>query len=536
MIQPRDYQKLALDGINRFFENGYGNPLVVAPTGSGKSLMIALYCQMAVRDYPGTRCMVLAHVEELIQQNSSCFATVAPEIQHGIYAAALDRRDSTQPVVFAQIQSCYNKGDRFGYVDFCIIDECHTVNPKCMGRYRTLIAKLKELNPQIKIIGFTATPYRLGHGYIDSGHEKVFDGVAYEIPIDTLIDGGYLARPIAPSCQIHADLSNVSMSKGEFVDSEAAQAFEPITFDAVQDVLVKAKDRKAIIVFACNVAHAVSVAAAFKMCGEQSVAVVTGDTPDDEREDVVKRIKAGQLRVLVNCAVFTTGFDAPIVDTVVLLRATQSAALYVQIVGRGLRIYPGKANCLVLDYGDNVKRHGPINMVKPKTPGAKKDSDTVMAKECVSCQCLIAISVKKCPHCNAEQPINITGPNHGATAANDQILADTKPAWHDVLEMTCGKHTKIKDGFLTFSMRVRYRISVHEWVDEWVCPEHQHMNAVRQAEKWMQKRGFSLRGVDAAVATAWPVPKRILVKPDGKYKRVIDCEFDSNWLEKGVAS
>jgi len=526
MIDARPYQLDAVASVWRFMERGYGNPVVVAPTGAGKSIIIGLIVGDAIRMYPPTRCLVLADAKELIEQNAEAYASVSPLAPYGIYSASVGQRDFVNNVTFAQIQSCYSQAGIFGYVDFIIVDECHMINPKQMGMYRTFIDTLKQVNPNLKVVGLTATPYRLGHGYVFKGDDTIFHGVAYDIGIETLIKEGFLVMPIARAGTVHADTANIEhSSNGEFKEASAQVEFSRITEAAVADMVARLPDRKSVLVFACSLAHAAEIAGHLRAMGEQAVDVVTGTTAKDEREAIVARVRSGATRWLVNCAVFTKGFNAKNIDAVVLLRATESAALYVQMVGRGLRPFPGKMDCIVLDYGENVTRHGPINGIKPKEKregGANAPRD-VMAKECIACHALIAIGCKTCPHCQAAQPVAEAQPNHGDRPSDAPLIGTAEQCiWKDVLDVQYAIH-----GMHTVSsrrsMKVSYRVGAAEWINEWVCPEHQGY-ARDKAAHWMGRRGYNLMDVDAALTTEWPMPKRIKVKYGGKWPEVIEDE------------
>lgn len=525
MIDARPYQMDAVSSVWRFMGRGYGNPVVVAPTGAGKSIIIGLIVADAIRQHPPARILVLADAKELIEQNSEAYAKIAPMSAFGVYSASVGQRDFSSPVVFAQIQSCHAAPGIFGFVDFIIVDECHMINPKRMGMYRSFIDGLKEVNPLLKVVGLTATPYRLGHGYVFKGDESVFNGVAYEIGIETLINDGYLVMPVARAGTVNADTANIEhSSNGEFKEASATAEFSRITRDAVADMVTRLTDRKSVLVFACSLDHAAEIAGHLQAMGEQSVDVVTGSTAKAEREAIVARVRSGATRWLVNCAVFTKGFDAKNIDAVVLLRATESAALYVQMVGRGLRPFPGKIDCIVLDYGENVTRHGPINGIRPREKGKGKGAPMeVMAKECVACHALIAIGCKTCPHCGEAQPEREILPNHGDRPSDAPLVANVEhTVWKDVLAVQYsihGQHTVNSRR----SMKVSYRVGVAEWVNEWVCPEHTGY-ARDKAAHWMGRRGYNLMDVDAAVNTPWPMPNRIKVKYGGKWPEVIDDE------------
>jgi DNA repair protein RadD len=526
MIDARPYQLDAVASVWRFMERGYGNPVVVAPTGAGKSIIIGLIVADAIRMWAPTRCLVMADAKELIEQNAEAYASVSPMAPYGIYSASVGPREFVHAVTFAQIQSCYDKAGLFGYQDFIIVDECHMINPKQMGMYRTFIEGLKEVNPDLKIVGLTATPYRLGHGYVFKGDESLFTGVAYDIGIETLIAEGFLVMPIARAGTVHADTDKIEHgSNGEFKEASAQAEFSRITDAAVSDMIARLPDRKSVLIFACSLDHAAEIAECLYSHEETAIDVVTGTTSKGEREAIVERVRSGVTRWLVNCAVFTKGFNAKNIDAVVLLRATESAALFVQMVGRGLRPFPGKKDCIVLDYGENVTRHGPINAIKPrpKREGGSNAPREVMAKECVNCQAMIAVGCKTCPHCDAAQPVSEAIPNHSDRPSDAPLIGNAEQCiWKDVIDVRYdphGMHTVASKR----SMKVSYRVGTAEWVSEWICPEHNGY-AREKAAKWMEKRGYNLMEVDAALLVEWPKPTRIKIKYGGKWPEIIDHE------------
>lgn len=524
-MELRPYQLEAVDSIDKFFLNGYGNPLVVAPTASGKSVMIAEYLDRAFKRFPSTRVMVLAHVKELLEQNYHECLQLAPHIDIGLFSAGLRRKDCTNSAIFAGIQSCYARAVDFGYQDFVIIDECHLVRPKAAGRYREFINDLKKINPALKVIGFTATPYRLGHGWIHKGKDAIFDGISYNIEIDTLIQQEYLVRPVARSGSVHADMSDVHILRGEFVEAEAAAKFKEITLPAVQDALSRAQGRRAGLVFCTGIEHAQDTLKAFNACGESSVAIVTGKTKAEERRNTVEDVKCGRLKWLINVGVFTTGFNATIIDTIVLLRATESTGLYVQMIGRGLRLHPGKKDCLVLDYGENVKRHGTLNFLRIREPGERRNPDSVRAKDCPQCEELVAVNCAVCPLCGFFFPRDPRQPNHGTQAGEYDLIDEVKSKWYTVKEMKVSKHTKMGG---RPSMKVAYYVGDAWAVYEYICLDHTGY-ARSKALKWARERGHEPFNVDSALNIDWPVPLAIEVQRD---KNGFDRVVNYRWRDK----
>jgi len=542
-MKLRPYQVKAKDSINKFFANGYGNPLVVAPTGSGKSIIMGDYINDCLTQYPQTRIMVMAHVAELLIQNHGALKSLNPNLDTGLYSASLKRKDKYNSVIVAGIQSVYCKAEEFGYIDMLVCDECHLISPKNQGRYRTFIDDLKKVNPSLKVVGFTATPYRLGHGWIHKGDTTIFDGICYDIPVEMLIAEGYLVRPRAKSGKVHADLTNVHIARGEFVESEAADAFEKITLPAVQDIISRTTMQKCGLIFCSGLKHAESVRLAFEACGEFSVDFVSGKTKKADREEMVRRVKDGELRWLINVAVFTTGFDAPNIDTIVFLRATQSTSLYVQMIGRGLRMIDSsighlsskeerlleiassiKPSCLVLDYGENVQRHGPLNYLKIQEPGKKNDPNEVRAKDCPSCEELIPINARVCPFCEFEFLIEHRNPNHATSAAEIDLILDKQAEWFEVEAVTYRSHAKVSK---KPSMQVTYTLVSGLQVYEHICLDHGGY-ATTKAIHWCKARGYEWMSVDDAVKVKWPMPARIKIKRTrSKYYEVIECDWDN---------
>ena len=380
MIKLRDYQIDAVNGVYDWMRREPGNPVCVAPTGSGKAILIARICRDAWQT--SRRVIVLAHVKELLQQEADKLQRICPDLSFGVYSAGLESRDTASQILVAGIQSVHNKARLLGGFDLVIIDEAHRVSTKQEGIYRSFLRDLKQINPDTRLIGFTATPYRTGEGKI-YGDGKLFDDVAYEIDILTLIKQGYLSALISKAGydDALADYDALHIERGDFVASEVERLAldTPRVWAACRDIADKTADRKSVLIFAVSVRHAKKIREILNKAFGQECGLVTGSTPAEERAALQRRFRDKSLKYLVNVNVLTTGFDAPATDCVALLRPTASPVLYVQMVGRGFRIAPGKKNCLVLDFGGNVMRHGPIIRVtvregRPR-PGRPRHED-----------------------------------------------------------------------------------------------------------------------------------------------------------------
>lgn len=394
----RDYQQRSIDLLYEWFrENPTGNPVLQLPTGAGKSWVIAQLCQDALTNWPETRVLMLTHQRELIEQNAEKVRAVWPEAPLGIYSAGLKSRD-IDAITFAGIQSVRNRAADLGHVDLVVIDEVHTVSNVQQGGYRKLLADLTEINPGLRVIGLTATPYRLGQGYLNEGDDALFDHIIEPVTIEALVYAGYLSPLRSKATELKLDVTGVKKTAGEYnaKDLEAAVNTDLNNYEAVREVLRIAKehDRKSVLLFCSGVEHAYSVADMLTELG-QRVGTIVGTTPSDRRAEMIKMFRSGELPFLTNANVLTTGFDAPGVDLIALLRPTMSPTLYVQMVGRGMRIAEGKTDCLVLDFAGNVAAHGPITAVKPNRVGG----GTVKAKECPECKELVSPQAETCSHC-----------------------------------------------------------------------------------------------------------------------------------------
>ena len=481
----RPYQRAAVADFLRYFETHAGNPIIVMPAGSGKSLVIAECIRIAVE--AGTRCLVTTHVKELVEQDAEKLEALMPPGTVGVYSAGLGRRDTSQPVIVAGIQSVFRKIDELteaGEFGLVFVDEAHLVPHDKTGRYRELIDALLARNPYLKTVGFTATPFRMKGGYLHAGKSRVFTHIAHSVDIVKLIDEGFLSPIVAKSPETKFDTSNVAVRGGEFV----TKALEEIVDDdervskAVEEIVTQGADRNSWLVFCCSVKHAQHVAEEIRGHGIRTE-IVTGDTASGDRDRLIADFREGRIRCIVNISVLTTGFDAPGTDLVVLLRPTRSAALFVQMVGRGMRIAPGKKDALVLDFGQNVQRHGPINSIQVD---AKTDVDGELeaapTKECPECLSILHAAIRECPDCGFLFPE--PKPKHAIRAASVDVIARPKVSVLSVDFMSHARH-KGKNGKRD-SVVVTYLAGLRQF-REWLCFEHGGYAASKAADWWAER-------------------------------------------------
>ena len=406
MTQLRDYQQDTINQLYEWFSAGnQGNPCIVMPTGSGKSHIVAALCKEALQEWPETQILMLTHVKELIEQNAEKLRQHWPNAPLGIYSASIGQKHLGEPITFAGIQSIGKKADQVGHVDLVIIDECHLVNHKETGDYRTFLQELVKINPAIRVIGLTATPFRLGHGYI-TDKPGMFDALLTPVSIEELVYKGFLAPLRSKHTTEKLDVSGVKKRGGEFIESElqAAVDTDPKNRAVVDEVMRMADGRKAWLFFCTGVEHAHHVAMVLQEKGV-AAACVTGKTPKKEREKILADFKAGRLRALTNANVLTTGFDYPDIDMIAMLRPTMSPGLYVQMAGRGMRPKSHTDHCMVLDFAGVVAAHGPLTAVQPpKSPKPGQEGEAPV-KACPECHELVAPRVQVCPSCGYQFPI-----------------------------------------------------------------------------------------------------------------------------------
>ena len=397
MLSLREYQRTAIQSTFDYLaENPGKNPCLVLPTGSGKSLCIAAFIEAALTWWPNIKVLVLTHQKELIEQDAKQLHRLVPDLSIGIYAASLGCRDLSQPVTFASIQSIYKVS--IPEVKFILIDEAHLINNDSKGMYRTFLGKTRA-----RVIGFTATPYRLGQGYITDG-DGIFDELIQPISILELQGLGYLAKLRNKGTFTKLDVSDVRMSGGEFSEADLQEKVDTFTTnEAIADEIVKSAayyGRKHILVFCSGVSHAEHIAS---MLSERGMAAsyITGAMKMDEREEILYSSTHGMTTALCNANLLTTGFDYPDIDMICMLRPTMSPGLYLQMAGRGLRLKIGEnKDCLVLDFAENVRRHGPIAFVSPPPrKGDKKKKGAPPCKECPQCLEIVPLSLAVCPSC-----------------------------------------------------------------------------------------------------------------------------------------
>jgi len=404
-LKLRYYQRNAIDALHSWFDTKPEDPALIAlPTAAGKTIIFSHFIKEVFHKNPKARFLIMAHRKELVAQAESKLKSVWPDAPVGVLAAGMKRFQHNAQILVASRDTLASpkRLEKVGKFDYMIIDEAHNVPPSSLTRYKKIIDTLSE-RQSMKVMGCTATPYRMGQGYIYGNRkDHFFKGLAYSVSIPELIQAGYLCRLSAFAVNDNAiiDAGKVSLKfkGGDFREKELediAMVDETI-IEVISDWIDNAytKGRTASVFFCVSVLHAQKMTQYLQQHGI-SAAVVTGETPNQERDKILADFESGKIHALCNVGVLTEGWDAPRTDCIALLRPTQSIGLYVQMCGRGMRLHDDKENCLLLDYGENVARHGCLDEVEPgeSLPGRYKP------KICASCNAINSPSAKECIEC-----------------------------------------------------------------------------------------------------------------------------------------
>ncbi|MBN2641374.1 MAG: DEAD/DEAH box helicase family protein [Victivallales bacterium] len=553
----RYYQRDAVDSVWKYLRTHDDNPCVVIPTAGGKSHVLAEICREAVQTWHG-RALVLTHVKELVEQNAAKLIRLLGTNMVGIYSAGLKSRETDKPVIAAGIQSVYRRIHELGVFNLVVVDEVHLIPPdrgpnSSEGMYRSFLAEMLRRNPGLRVVGLTATPYRMSTGDICS-EKNILNNICYEIGVRELIDQGFLSPLISKAGRLKADTSGLHIRAGEFLTNETESLMDTdvLVKSAVGEIVELTADRNACLIFAAGIKHGDHIARIFREEHGIECGFITGSTPVSLRDKIIRRFKGPDeldveqeqqsalfiepekpiepLKYLCNVNVLTTGFDAPRIDCVAMLRPTASPGLMYQMIGRGFRLHHSKENCLVLDYADNIVRHGPVDCIKAgDRPKGKGDPP---AKECPKCRAIIHAGYTVCPHCDHEFPRQEA--QHAAHAGNAAVLSgETTIEEYDVQHVSYTVHHKRgADESYPKTLQVDYYVSITEKFSEWLCPEHTGYARGKFVKWWIARTDMPLPdtasdAVAIAEAGGLATAKRITVKSvsGDQFDRVVKYEL-----------
>lgn len=542
----RYYQEDCILSIyDYFYKHEVGNPICALPTGTGKSVIIAEFVRSVLCHFPTQRVMMLTHVKELIAQNYEKLISVWPMAPAGIYSAGLGKRE-IRPITFAGIASVVKKAKLFDHIDLVLVDECHLISPHDETSYRNFISDLQRVNPNVRVIGFTATPYRLGQGLLTMPLETkkgplppLFTEICYDITgmqaFNRLIAEGFICKLVPKRTKSELDLEGVSTQLGEYNLNELQNAVDKleITRRAIDEMITNAvmdeRPRIKWLIFATGVEHSNHIAAELNARGIAAYSV-SNKTSKEDRKRAIEwfKEKTDEIRVLVNNGIFTTGFDCPDIDLIGMLRPTQSPGLWVQMLGRGTRPAPGKLDCLVLDFAGNTRRLGPINdPVLPRRKGQKGGGEAPV-KVCEACGSYNHASVRFCTTCGNlfEQRVKIV-----AEAASDELIRSDQPIVEifKVDKVVYSPHFPANP-LKPNSLKAVYSCGLRKF-SEWICLEHDGF-AGKKARDWWRERALEEPPATVEEACQWLdknellTPSHIRVFVNARHPEIKDYDFD----------
>lgn len=518
-MQLREYQKKAVKALYSFLAEKSGNPIIALPTGTGKSLIIAAI----IRLYARSRIIVLTHVKELIKQNYETTVKYCENEKPGIYSAGLFQRDIKNRVIFATIGSVYKKSALFGAFDLILIDECHLVSNKNSTMYCRFINETKERNPQTRVIGLSATPFRLKTGLLTN--DGIFNDICYDLTsfesFNQLIVDDYLTQLVVKETDYSINTENIEIANGDFVKKELQKSLnqETITKIIIQEIIKIEKNRKHWLIFGVGIKHCENIAKELNNQGVKADFLHSKILPQ-KRAEIIDNFKKGEIKALVNVNILTTGFDYPDIDLIAVLRPTISPGLWVQMLGRGTRPAKDKQNCLILDFARNTERLGEINnVVFPNYTRihGKTIFGRAPIKICKNCKTYNPIRSIFCIECGQE----LIKEKMTFLPSRKEVIAFESRKTVNILHTIYRRHLG-KNGIS--SLRVDYIIDEKTTVSEWICLEHKGFAYQKACQWWTERSEIEVPAtIDEALKTVDSLKKseKLEIEKNGRYWRII---------------
>ena len=528
-IKLREYQLRCLSMLYEWLENNKGHPCIVLPTGSGKSIVIAELCRRAITEWPETQIVMLTRSIELINQNAEKLKTIWPDAPMGIYSASAGKKQLGEPITIGGPLSIVRVTKKIGHCDLLLVDEAHDISHKDEGSYRKIINDLMAINPSMRVIGFTASPFRLGHGLI-TDKPAIFDALIEPVSIEELIFKGYLATLRSKKTNFKLDISEVHKRGGDFIESELQAAVDTSDNNEamIDEVIQQAGNRKSWMFFATGVKHAENLRDILLNRGISAVSV-TGDMSKIDRKQSISDFKLGKTTAITQVGCLNVGFDHPDIDLLVMARPTMSPGLYLQQAGRGLRPKSHTDHCLVLDFAGVVATHGPItNVQAPKKAGEGNGEAPV--KVCPQCDELCHCAVKVCPACGwtfeVLPPPKLELRDDDIMGLQGTDMEVTRWQWRKHISYTSGNEMLavtyygcLSDPTITEYFAVLNSGYAGEKARNTLASIMSKANA-----KWIPVKSGGLEEFSAGMNISQP-PASIEFKRDGKFHRVISRKW-----------
>ena len=538
-MKLRPYQITALNSIHNALKQ-QKEVLLQAIMGAGKTVIITRLINRYFKE-TDRKFLILAHKQELVEQFEKTFREMSdvPFHEIGISCAGLKQKDTHKRITIGTVQTFVNQAEHYGYTDLLVIDEAHKIEIGKGSQYDQIINMLRSHNAKLRIIGITATPFRLGHGFIYGDKctgKNLFQNLTHHIMYEELREQGYLMKlegKVAVAEQYQQDISHVGKN-GDYVLNQLGDMMSKAIHlqTAVDAIHEHCRDFKCICVFCCTIDHAEKLK---NLLGEECTTVHSKLT-EIERFQNIADWKSGKKRIITSVNILIEGFDHPPLDCLVCARPTLSTSLYLQSVGRVLRTSPGKEKAFFLDLTDNTERFGTdLDHVRVKVP--KKVSEAIEKerknwKECPECDCQVHISRMICPKCGYEWDMREY--EEALNIPDTKDIVFNEPEEYQVNYMQFERHQK--EG-KPDSVRVEYwnngYFSRFPIVSEWLCFDHGGF-AAEKAKQWWQEHCDDPKipeTVDEAlkwISESCRQPVKIWVKKDANgFKKIVDREYES---------
>lgn len=529
-MNPRWHQIKADEAVAKYLiKHPNGHPLVALPTGSGKSLVMAMVVKRLLKG-DNNSILMLSHDVRILKQN---YDTISDVCDPKIFSAGLGSRDIGR-VTVAGIQSVYKIPELFEFFTHVIIDECHTIPMNENSMYRKFLSGIGKHTR----IGMTATPFRLGQGYI-VGKDHLFDKIVIDMTFGSkytrLVDEEYICRLVINDTTVKMNTRDIKTVGGDFDLKQMSNVFdrEAITNAILDEMVIKGGNRKRWLIFAIDIDHADHICE--ELIGRGIRAMSVHSKSILPINFILEKHRKNEIRAVVSVGMLTTGYDDPSIDLIGLLRPTKSLNLHVQMPGRGQRIAEGKTDCLVLDYAGNTKRLGPINRVKPKKKGKRKEGMEPITKTCPDCDTILPPIVKICPTCGHEFKFK----SGLELESSDTDIIYTKSKWFNVSDVEYNIHKKngMPDG-----IKVTYFCGLRSF-NEWMLPCHKGYAGQRGLARLKQsgllhvpKNSSELPFIINLLSTVGKTPSKILIDNSGVYSNVVDVSFESEKANGSIAT